>query len=169
MTKVWELPRLANPAFLDRYFADLEALLCCGLFDAVGHADTLLRGVPEDEVLRRMEPLLPLFARHGVAFELNASGLRKSSLVPGAAEEVQGVWNYPSRRLLPQLIAHGAAFTIGSDAHDPADAGAGIRALVDALRPLGLERISYFEGRRRIDLPLDIFNPAPGVVTRTAP
>lgn len=56
MVKVWELPRLAGQAFLDRYFANLEGLLDSGLFDAVGHADTLLRGVPEDIFLRRFEP-----------------------------------------------------------------------------------------------------------------
>ncbi|MGE8399278.1 MAG: histidinol-phosphatase HisJ family protein, partial [Burkholderiales bacterium] len=102
MVKVWELPRLAGQAFLDRYFADLEALLDSGLFDAVGHADTLLRGVPEEVVLRRLEPLLGLFARNGVAYELNASGLRKSSLDPESGCEVQGLWSYPSRLLLPQ-------------------------------------------------------------------
>lgn len=169
MAKVWELARLSAPAFLDRYFAHLQALLECGLFDAVGHADTLLRGVVEDVVLRRMEPLLPLFARNGVAYELNASGIRKSSLLPGSTREVQGVWSYPSRPLLPQLIAHGAAFTIGSDTHDPRDAGAGIRPLVDELQPLGLERISYFEGRRRIDMPLDFFSPSSGTDTRIFP
>jgi histidinol-phosphatase (PHP family) len=169
MAKVWELARLSAPAFLDRYFAHLQALLECGLFDAVGHADTLLRGVAEDVVLRRMEPMLPLFARNGVAYELNASGIRKSSLLPGSTREVQGVWSYPSRTLLPQLIAHGAAFTIGSDTHDPHDAGAGIRTLVDELQPLGQHRISYFEGRRRIDMPLDFFSPASGTNTRIVP
>ncbi|MBU6418522.1 MAG: histidinol-phosphatase [Proteobacteria bacterium] len=169
MAKVWELPRLSASAFLDRYFANLHALLECGLFDAVGHADTLLRGVAEDALLRRMEPLLPLFARNGVAYELNASGIRKSSLVPGSTREIHGVWNYPSRILLSQLIAHGATFTIGSDAHDPLDAGSGISALVDELQPLGLERISYFEGRRRIDMPLNYFSPALGAETRIEP
>lgn len=154
MVKVWELPRLAGQAFLDRYFADLEALLDSGLFDAVGHADTLLRGVPEEVVLRRLEPLLGLFARNGVAYELNASGLRKSSLDPESGCEVQGLWSYPSRLLLPQLIAHDVAFTVGSDAHDPRDAGEGIRELLHALQPLGLQRISYFQHRRRIDVPL---------------
>lgn len=38
MVKVWELPRLAAEVFLDRYFANLEGLVSCGLFDAVGHA-----------------------------------------------------------------------------------------------------------------------------------
>lgn len=72
MVKVWELPRLAEQVFLDRYFANLEGLLDSGLFDAVGHADTLLRGVPEDIFLRRFEPLLEPLARSGIAFELNA-------------------------------------------------------------------------------------------------
>ena len=156
MVKVWELPRLAAQAFLDRYFADLEGLLQCGLFDAVGHADTLLRGVPEDIVLRRFEPLLPLFADGGVAFELNASGIRKSSLDPGTGREVHGQWSYPSRGLLPLLIEQGAAFTVGSDAHDPRDAGAGVGEMLEQLQPLGLRRISYYEARRRVDVPLDL-------------
>lgn len=155
MVKVWELPRLAGRAFLDRYFANLEGLLDSGLFDAVGHADTLLRGVPEDILLRRFEPLLAPLARSGIAFELNASGLRKSSLDPTTGREVQGVWSYPSRKLVAQLMAHKVPFTVGSDAHAPGDAGAGIAELLETLRPLGLKSISYYEKRRRIDVALD--------------
>lgn len=155
MVKVWELPRLAGQAFLNHYFANLEALLDSGLFDAVGHADTLLRGVPEDILMRRFEPLLELLAHSGVAFELNASGLRKSSLDPATGREVQGLWSYPSRELLAHLIARDVPFTIGSDAHDPRDAGAGLAEMLAALRPLGLQRISYYERRRRIDVALD--------------
>lgn len=155
MVKVWELSRLAGQAFLDRYFASLEALLDSGLFDAVGHADTLLRGVPEDILMRRFEPLLELLARSGVAFELNASGLRKSSLDPLTGRETEGLWSYPSRELLGQLIARDVPFTIGSDAHDPRDAGAGIEELLVALRPLGLRRVSYYEQRRRTDVALE--------------
>ncbi|ASV34912.1 histidinol-phosphatase [Pseudomonas reactans] len=154
MVKVWELPRLAAQNFLDRYFADLEALLRSGLFDAVGHADTLLRGVDEEVVLRHFEPLLPLFARNGVAYELNASGIRKSSLDNASGREVHGRWSYPSRALLPHLIEHQAAFTVGSDTHDPRDAGAGIRELLQSLQPLGLQSICYYESRRRVDVPL---------------
>ncbi|WP_272572151.1 MULTISPECIES: histidinol-phosphatase [unclassified Providencia] len=155
MVKVWELPRLAGQAFLDRYFANLEGLLDSGLFDAVGHADTLLRGVPEDIFLRRFEPLLTQLARSGIAFELNASGLRKSSLDPITGKEVQGFWSHPSRELVAQLISHEVPFTVGSDTHDPNDAGAGIAELLEALRPLGLKSISYYERRRRIDVSLD--------------
>ena len=155
MARIWELPRLAGQQFLDRYFANLEALLDSGLFDAVGHADSLLRGVPGDIVMRRFEPVLEFLARSGIAFELNASGLRKSSLDHVTGMEAQGLWSYPSRELLGQFIARDVPFTIGSDAHDPRDAGAGIADMLAALQPLGLQRISYFERRRRIDVALD--------------
>lgn len=158
VVKVWELPRLAGQAFLDRYFANLENLLESKLFDAVGHADTLLRGVPEDVLLRRIQPLLATIARSGIAFELNASGLRKSSLDPKTGCEVDGLWSYPSRELVSELISRGVPFTVGSDAHAPEDAGAGIAELLGALRPLGLEKISYYEKHRRIDVPLDSLN-----------
>lgn len=164
MVKVWELPRLAAEAFLDRYFASLEGLVGCGLFDAIGHADTLLRGLSEDVFLRRFEPLLAPLARSGMAFELNGSGLRKSSLSPLTGQEVQGLWSYPSQRLLPQLIALGVPFTIGSDTHAAEDAGAGVADLMRALRPLGLRRISYYQGRRRIDVDIDTL-VAPDILT----
>ncbi|MFN3732081.1 histidinol-phosphatase [Comamonas testosteroni] len=159
MVKVWELPRLSTEAFLDCYFANLEGLISCGLFDSVGHADTLLRGLPEDVFLHRFEPLLALLAHSGMAFELNTSGLRKSSLTPFTRQEVQGLWSYPSKQLLPQLIAHRVPFTIGSDTHAPEDAGAGVAELMRVLRPLGLERISYYQSRRRVDVDIDTLQP----------
>ncbi|MBF8669929.1 histidinol-phosphatase [Pseudomonas putida] len=165
MVKVWELPRLAAEAFLDRYFDYLEGLVACGLFDAIGHADTLLRGLPEDVFLRRFERLLKPLARSAMAFELNASGLRKSSLSPLTRQEVQGLWSYPSQRLLPQLIAHDVPFTIGSDTHAPEDAGAGVAELMSALRPLGLSRISYYKDRRRVDVDIDTLLPVGTTVT----
>lgn len=155
MVKIWELPRLAGEAFLQRYFDSLQGLLESGLFDAVGHADSLLRGIPEARVLHYFEPLLGTLARSGIAWELNASGLRKTTLDPISGLEVDGLWSYPSRTLLGQLIDLNIPFTIGSDAHDPLDAGAGIAELMHALRPLGLQRLSYFHQRQRTDIALD--------------
>ena len=150
--KVWDLPRLNNPHVLDSYFSVLEELLKCGLFDAVGHPDALLRGVPSDLHLERLVPLLPEFARHHIAFELNASGLRKTTMNLCSGKEEHGIWSYPSLSTASLLIHAGAAFTIGSDAHAPEDVGAGVGEVVDTLIPLGLEKVSYFERRRRIDI-----------------
>jgi histidinol-phosphatase (PHP family) len=56
---------------------------------------------------------------------------------------------------LVQLIGREVPFTIGSDAHEPCDAGAGIAAMLSTLMPLGLQRISYYEKRQRIDIDLE--------------
>lgn len=156
MVKVWELPRLNDQDFLDQYFMNLEALIKCQIFDAVGHADTLLRGVPNSVILRSFEPLLKLVARSGIAFELNASGLRKSSLHHVTGEEVYGQWSYPSRELLRQLISYDIPFTVGSDAHKPTDAGAGIAELMQTLLPSGVRCISYYEERQRFDVDINL-------------
>lgn len=52
------------------------------------------------------------------------------------------------------LLAAGASFTVGSDAHDPSDVGAGIIPLLEELAPLGLHTVSYYEKRTRIDVPV---------------
>lgn len=152
--KVWEISRFANADVLESYFKTLVELLECGLFDAVGHADTLLRGISDTVLSNYFEPLLPLFAQHNVAFELNASGLRKTSLNQQTRQEVNSIWSYPSLSLVQKLISLGANFTIGSDAHAPLDAGAGVQEIVDTLMPLGLKRISYFEGRKPVNVPV---------------
>lgn len=154
MAKVWELPKLAGEPFLQRYFDSLKGLLESGLFDAVGHADNLLRGIPEAQFLRYFEPLLGTLVHSKIAWELNASGLRKTTLDPMSGQQVNGLWSYPSCALLAQLIDLNVPFTIGSDAHDPRYAGAGIAELMQTLAPLGLQRLSYFRQRQRTDIAL---------------
>lgn len=150
--KVWDLPRLSEPQVIKSYFRILGDLLKCGLFDAVGHADILLRGVPDSELVKYFETIRSLFVQYGVAFELNTSGIRKTALDSHSGQEVSGTWSYPSLSLLPELIALGTAFTIGSDAHASADVGSGILEVVGALVPFGLDRISYFEQRKRVEV-----------------
>lgn len=153
LVKVWDLPRLHDVAVLDGYFDALHGLLNCGLFDAVGHADTLLRGVPEAVLLERLEAMVPLFADGRISYELNASGTRKSVYDMHLRHERTGVISYPSRAIIPAMTRAGATFTIGSDAHDPADVGEGVIGLLQELAPLGVQTISYYEKRVRVDLP----------------
>ena len=80
--------------------------------------------------------------------------MRKTTFDMASRQEIQGVWSYPSRSVLLQLIAEGVAFTIGSDAHTPTDAGAGVQELLRTLAPVGVTSLSYFENRHRIDIPI---------------
>ncbi|WP_022982657.1 histidinol-phosphatase [Ideonella sp. B508-1] len=152
---VWDLARLNEPAVLDHFFLALEESVGSGLFDAIGHPDALLRSVPAFYWHTRFLPLADLFRRHDVSYELNASGLRKSSWDPVTRREHHGSWSYPSREALPQLLACGATFTVGSDAHTPDSVGSGLRDMLAELVPLGLHAICYYEGRQRVEVRLD--------------
>lgn len=154
IVKVWDLSKLANIKVVESYFKMLAELLKSELFDAVGHADSMLRGVAEVVLDEHLEPLLPLFIQHNIAFELNASGLRKTTLDSHSGREVSGKWSYPSLSQLPKLIAQGTHFTIGSDAHQPLDAGAGVNDVINTVLALGLNKLCYFESRQRVVVPL---------------
>lgn len=155
LVKVWDLPRLNEKAVLDSYFAALEELITCGLFDAVGHADALLRGVPVADLSARLATLVHYFANGRIAYELNASGARKSVYDPATHKEyATGCASYPCQPTVRALLSAGTAFTVGSDAHAPADVGLGIDVMLRDLKPLGLQTVSYFERRQRIDVPL---------------
>ncbi|HKM15629.1 MAG TPA: histidinol-phosphatase [Marinospirillum sp.] len=156
--KVWDLEQLGNIYALDSYFNILIELIECGIFDAVGHVDSLLRAVPEYIFLEYITPILPLFNTYNISYELNTSGLRKSMLNLKNNEKKYNCWSYPSKILIPKLLAHDINFTIGSDAHDPVDVGAGIQEVVHTLKKSGLREISYFEKRQRIGVSVDFFN-----------
>jgi histidinol-phosphatase (PHP family) len=149
---VWDLRRLNEPAVLSQFFLSLEESVSCGLFDTIGHPDSLLRSVPAARWCERFMRLAPLFRRYDVSYELNASGLRKSAWDEASERESYGLWSYPCREALPELLSSGATFTVGSDAHRPMDIGAGLSDMLAALIPLGLHSISYYEGRRRTEV-----------------
>ena len=85
-----------------------------GLFDVVGHLDLIKSpGNPVWELNREeLEQVLRLAKEHGMAIELNTSGLRR---------EINEV--YPDLSLLRQISELGLPVTLGSDAHSPADVG----------------------------------------------
>jgi histidinol-phosphatase (PHP family) len=146
---VWDLQDMHHPAALEAYFDSVRGLLGCGLFDAVGHVDTVLRtGMGEDAFLLWFRPLMPLMIEGGVSYEINASGARKSILDSFGVEVLDGV-SYPSRRLVAELELLGASFTIGSDAHRPEDVGAGLVEVLHALGEARPRHLSWYEGRCR--------------------
>lgn len=152
--KLWDLPRINDAEVLTNYFRILEQLLTCELFDAVGHADALLRSVSDHIFCKHLAPLVPLFVQHNIAYELNTSGSRKTTFDKVSGQEVHGASSYPSTLVLPQLITEGVPFTIGSDSHTPLDVGSGIQELICKLAPIGVSALSYFESRHRIDVPI---------------
>ncbi|MBC7105899.1 MAG: histidinol-phosphatase, partial [Firmicutes bacterium] len=79
------------------------------------------------------------FKKGEVCVEVNTAGLR---------HPVQEI--YPTEEFLALCRAHRVPVCLGSDAHRPADVGAGLEQAVALLREVGYREIALFRRRRRI-------------------
>jgi histidinol-phosphatase (PHP family) len=109
-----------------------------GLFDVIGHLDHAKKlGPPEDaEAVRAAASrALRAVAASGAALELNTAGLRKP-----VAE------TYPSPALLAEAHDLGIPLVFASDAHRPADVGAGFARAAAVARAAGYTETLSFAG-----------------------
>lgn len=128
-----------------RYFEVLSGAAGSGLFDVLGHADLIkIMGLyPEEPWHELAEAAVEAIATAGVAVEVNTAGLRKP------VGEI-----YPGEWLLRRLKARGVPVTIGSDAHEPEDAGRDFDRAGELLWACGYREYAVFRGRRRESRPL---------------
>ncbi len=126
-------------------------MITCGLFDSLGHADSLLRGgVNENLMCEGFQTLIPLMKETGISYELNASGLRKPLYEIETGRKLKRRWSFPSREFVPQLVSEGISLTIGSDAHKPEEVGSGIKEVIRTFGDDILNNLCHYEKRRRI-------------------
>ena len=149
----YALSHLNNDQYLDIYFRNLKALIESRLFDAIGHPDSVLRGCHESKYEKRMYPLLDEIVDSGIAYEVNASGLRKHSIDPITKTKKQEQV-YPHWKTVETLMIKGGSFTIGSDGHSPFDIGRGLVEVKNKLTDIGLKKINVFIRREKHEIPL---------------
>lgn len=107
----------------EAYFQVLMEAVKTGLFDCLAHVDLYRRygsGFYGDEILTvhrgRIEPVFQEMARRGMGLEINTSSRRR-----GLKEF------HPSEEILALAVRCGiTVFTVGSDAHSPAELGGDI-------------------------------------------
>jgi histidinol-phosphatase (PHP family) len=139
---IWELH--GDPdAVWRRYFETLADTARSGLFDILAHPDLVklwgrARPRPERDPRFYYEPAVEAIAESGVAVEVSTAGLRRP------VEEI-----YPAPALAAMCVEVGAAFSLSSDAHVPADVGRDYGRAVARMRDWGIEQIAVFEGRER--------------------
>jgi len=133
-------------AFQEQYFEHLADSAETGLFDTLAHPDLIKNLTPDTwgpsslkDVIGRA---LDRIAATGVAMELNTSGLLKRlpEMNPGLA-------------ILRLMKERGIPVVIGSDSHTPGRVGENFPLALDALAEAGYESVSYFDARKRKDLP----------------
>ena len=125
------------------YFELLAEAARSGLFDVLAHPDLVKkwgagRPPPERDPRFYYEPAVEAIAESGVTVEVSTAGLRKP------AGEM-----YPAPALGRMCVEAGAAFSLSSDAHTPAEIGYAYDRAVEEMRSWGIEEIAVFEHRRR--------------------
>ena len=125
-----------GPEFVaERYLHHLRAAAGSQLFDCLAHLDIYRKYVEplyDQRFGATVESVLPsvldFVAESGTGIEVNSSALRRGNAEP-----------YPARRILKLAKDAGVrVFTVGSDAHRPADLGKGLENAIRALADLGV-------------------------------
>lgn len=138
---------------MEQYFRELWEMARWNRFDALSHLTYPLRHLvgefhlpvdlrPCDDLVRE---LFKLLIQNGKALEVNTSGLRQS-----LGQTMPYLYYL---KLFRQL--GGELVTLGSDAHRAADLGSGIREGLLLLAEAGFSRVTYFEKRRPVLVPLE--------------
>jgi histidinol-phosphatase (PHP family) len=133
--------------FRRQYFEHLAESAETGLFDCLSHPDLVKNASAGDWMFEEIRPViveaLDRIAATGVAMELNTSGIYKAvpEMNPGLA-----MLRLMKKRDIPVVL--------GSDSHQPERVGDGFVRALDALERAGYDEVSFFEERRRHDLPI---------------
>jgi histidinol-phosphatase (PHP family) len=133
------------------YFAEVEAAVHSGLFDALGHLDFVKRYLasffgPADYAAapELYEPILRALVDNGMALEVNTSGLRQ------APRET-----YPPPAVVARFHALGGRhITAGSDAHLPESFAFGLAEGYEAIARAGFESIAFRRGGGSVSIRL---------------
>jgi histidinol-phosphatase (PHP family) len=93
--------------------------------------------------LAYLDPVLKSIKYHGLAVEINSSGLRKP------VGEI-----YPSPDIVERMYDYNIPVTLGSDAHHPRQVGLGLVEAYRCARRAGYQRCVSFERRVMTVAPL---------------
>lgn len=148
-------PRTLDEVFLP-YFDNIELAVKTGWFDTIGHLDLPKRYAPKThrtyDPLRYRDRLQSVFAamiEHGVAFEINTSGLRQT---PKASMPGPAIVRWYAE-------ADGRMITTGTDSHAAQTIGAGIPKTLAMLQLCGIEHVASFRKRQPTLVPISTLRP----------
>lgn len=127
-------------AIYRRYYANLQKAIGLGCFDLLAHFDLPKKfGFrPEDDLASLVRETLDVAAAGDIAIELSSAGLRKP------IGEI-----YPERWIVQEMRRRDIPIALSSDAHAPAEAGAGFGELLRLARSEGYDHVVSFERRQR--------------------
>ena len=129
----------------ERSLIELEKIVRCGLIDSLAHITYPIRyitlagkKIDLTKYYDRMAKMFEYMIGHGIALEINSSGLR------------QGLgFTLPDSGILELYVKCGGRLvTVGSDAHFTEHVGADIKTVYEMLRGAGLDSVTVFHKRK---------------------
>lgn len=124
------------------YFQTVRNMLLSENFDLdiIGHLDYVKTGKENAEIkefiFKQIKDLAPVIKEKNVAVEINTQGLRNCYKK-----------SYPCKRVLRMLHDFDIPLVLSSDAHNPADVGAGFDSVLEFIKSLGYGTILRFDKR----------------------
>ncbi|MEM0967606.1 MAG: histidinol-phosphatase [Verrucomicrobiota bacterium] len=137
-----------DPQIIRAYFRHLIEGIESGLYDSISHPDVIrIYGTvsPFDPVAYKDEivEVLETLQKHDHCMEVNTSGL------------IKGVFEvHPAPVILDWAVERNVRLTMGSDAHTPEQVGQHFDEVRYMLKEKGFDKLHYFEGRQRKEVPL---------------
>lgn len=128
-TSLWSREGVFDAATVRRYVEATVELITSGQFDCVAHPDLWARKTPEwtPEIRAMSKELIEAARSCNVQLEINTYGLRR----PLSCFDNPPRPQYPWRPFWELAAECGARVMIGTDAHLPADVGAGLDEAMD--------------------------------------
>jgi histidinol-phosphatase (PHP family) len=143
------------------YFTQVIAAAETGWFDSIGHLDIPKRYLPaamrnyDPAVYRhRLDTVFAALIEHGVAFEINTSGIRQA---PKASMPGPAIVRW-------YVEAGGTRITTGTDSHGPRTVGAAVPETLEMLRLCGVAAVLSFRNRRATPAPIESLLAGRGTV-----
>lgn len=123
----------------EKYFRLVQEAALSGLFDIMAHPDLIKFGYKsKDDPQSLYGETVEAFKEAGICVEVNTSGLRKP------VREI-----YPNREFLKLCLENRIPVTLGSDAHQPKEAGQDLEKAISLLKSVGYKELTLFNERKR--------------------
>lgn len=131
-----------HPDDLERYWRAYYALVAraakSGLYDSIGHLDLPRRWLQAPEHhLEMVLPVLDVIAKHGLALDLNTSGMRGDLKA-----------THPPLEFLAEAKKRNIPLVLGSDAHNPDHVGSHFEEVIKLIKSVGYTEVVAFEQRQ---------------------
>ena len=155
IVSVWDYSLLQKEQVWKEYFMALNMAITSNFFDAIAHADLILRsGISPCEIYPYFMDIVDSLVANDISYEINTSGYSKSIYSPKELVMLSNTTLLPFWNVVEYGVQKGVSFIVGSDAHNPSDVASFFNETKKQLLEFGCRSLVYFSSRNRLSYSL---------------